>query len=136
MRRGVVILVAAVAAIGILAGGLGWLLTDVRPPAGASRAERLFYAYCAECHGTVGEVPRPQQKERCPPGAPAVRPVALGAVGVVESFSARGAGRWARIREEPPQAAREDADRRNSRDEDHDAATHGDILRGTTGNTP
>ena len=54
MRRGVVILVAAVAAIGILAGGLGWLLTDVRPPAGASRAERLYYAYCAECHGTDG----------------------------------------------------------------------------------
>src|SRR5947208_481526 len=54
MRRGVVILVAAVAAIGILAGGLGWLLTDARPPAGASRAERLYYAYCAECHGTDG----------------------------------------------------------------------------------
>ena len=54
MRRGVVILVAAVAAIGILAGGLGWLLTDARPPAGASRAERLYYGYCAECHGTDG----------------------------------------------------------------------------------
>src|SRR5438552_1365096 len=58
MRRGVVILVAAVAAIGILAGGLGWLLTDARPPAGASRAERLYYAYCAECHGTDGAAPR------------------------------------------------------------------------------
>src|SRR2546427_1495777 len=54
MRRGVVILVAAVATIGILAGGLGWLLTDARPPAGASRAQRLYYAYCAECHGVDG----------------------------------------------------------------------------------
>src|SRR3989441_10166369 len=54
MRRGVVILVAAVAAIGILAGGLGWLLTDARPLAGASRAQRLYYAYCAECHGVDG----------------------------------------------------------------------------------
>src|SRR2546422_8363480 len=54
MRRGVVILVAAVAAIGILAGGLGWLLTDARPLAGASRAQRLYYAYCAECHRVDG----------------------------------------------------------------------------------
>src|SRR3989449_11602108 len=54
MRRGVVILVAAVAAIGILAGGLGWLLTDARPLAGASRAQRLYYAHCAECHGVDG----------------------------------------------------------------------------------
>src|SRR5882672_9887825 len=54
MRRGVVILVAAVAAIGILAGGLAWLLTDARPPAGSTRAQRLYYAYCVECHGVDG----------------------------------------------------------------------------------
>src|SRR5437764_9038538 len=54
MRRGVLMVLAAVAAIGVFAGGLGWLLTDARPPAGASRAERLYYAYCAECHGTDG----------------------------------------------------------------------------------
>ena len=35
-------------------GGLGWLLTDARPPAGAPRAQRLYYAYCAECHGVHG----------------------------------------------------------------------------------
>src|SRR5260370_5107956 len=46
--------VAAVAAIGVCAGGLGWLLTDARPPAGAPRAQRLYYAYCAECHGADG----------------------------------------------------------------------------------
>jgi cytochrome c oxidase cbb3-type subunit III len=54
MRRAVLVLVAAVAAIGLFAGGLAWLLTDVRPPAKASRGERLYYAYCAECHGLDG----------------------------------------------------------------------------------
>jgi|SRR5258707_581829 mono/diheme cytochrome c family protein len=54
MRRGVLMVLAAVAAIGVFAGGLGWLLTDARPPAGAPRAQRLYYAYCAECHGVDG----------------------------------------------------------------------------------
>src|SRR5262245_2794128 len=54
MRRGVLILLAAVAAVGLLTAGLGWLLTDARPPANASRAERLYYAYCVECHGVDG----------------------------------------------------------------------------------
>ncbi len=51
MRRGVLILLAAVAAIGLFTGGLAWLLTDARPPVGATRAQRLYYAYCVECHG-------------------------------------------------------------------------------------
>jgi mono/diheme cytochrome c family protein len=54
MRRGVLILLAAVAAVGAFTGGLAWLLTDPRPPAGASRAQRLYYAYCVECHGVDG----------------------------------------------------------------------------------
>jgi len=54
MRRGVLVLVAAVAAVGAFTGGLAWLLTDPRPPAGASRAQRLYYAYCVECHGVDG----------------------------------------------------------------------------------
>src|SRR5260370_27257934 len=54
MRCGVLMVLAAVAAIGVFAGGLGWLLTDARPPAGAPRAQRLYYAYCAECHGVDG----------------------------------------------------------------------------------
>ena len=54
MRRGVLILLAAIAAVGLFTGGLAWLLTDARPPAGASRGERLYYAYCAECHGVDG----------------------------------------------------------------------------------
>lgn len=54
MRRGVLILLAAVAAVGALTGGLAWLLTDPRPPANASRPQRLYYAYCVECHGADG----------------------------------------------------------------------------------
>jgi mono/diheme cytochrome c family protein len=54
MRRGVLILLAAVAAVGLFTGGLAWLLTDTRPPAGAPRVQRLYYAYCVECHGVDG----------------------------------------------------------------------------------
>jgi mono/diheme cytochrome c family protein len=54
MRRGVAMLVLAIAGVGLFTGGLAWLLNDPRPPAGASRAERLYYAYCAECHGRDG----------------------------------------------------------------------------------
>lgn len=54
MRRALLILVASVAVIGLLTGGLAWLLTDPRPPAGASRAQQLYYAYCAQCHGVDG----------------------------------------------------------------------------------
>jgi mono/diheme cytochrome c family protein len=54
MRRGVASLAVAIAGIGLFAGGLAWLLNDPRPPAGASRGERLYYAYCIECHGRDG----------------------------------------------------------------------------------
>jgi mono/diheme cytochrome c family protein len=54
MRRGLAILVLSIAAIGMFAGGLAWLLNDPRPPAGASRGERLYYAHCVECHGRDG----------------------------------------------------------------------------------
>jgi cytochrome c oxidase cbb3-type subunit III len=54
MRRALVTLGAVIVGIGIFTGGLAWLLTDPRPPAGASRGERLYYAYCAQCHGVDG----------------------------------------------------------------------------------
>jgi mono/diheme cytochrome c family protein len=54
MRRAVVILAVSIAGVGIFTGGLAWLLTDPRPPAGAGRGERLYYAYCVECHGRDG----------------------------------------------------------------------------------
>jgi len=49
-----VVLAVAIVGLGVFAGGAAWLLTDPRPPAGASRGERLFYAYCVECHGVDG----------------------------------------------------------------------------------
>jgi mono/diheme cytochrome c family protein len=54
MKRAVWVLAAAIVGIGVFTGGLAWLLTDPRPPAGASRGERLYYAYCVECHGRDG----------------------------------------------------------------------------------
>ena len=47
-------LVVALFVVGVAAGGLAWLLNDPKPPAGASRAERLYYAYCVTCHGQDG----------------------------------------------------------------------------------
>ncbi len=54
MRRPFIALAVAIAAIGLLTGGLAWLLDTPKPPAGANRAERLFYAFCASCHGVDG----------------------------------------------------------------------------------
>jgi mono/diheme cytochrome c family protein len=54
MRRAVLMLVAAIAGIGLFTGGLAWLLNDPRPPAGASRGQRTYYAYCIHCHGRDG----------------------------------------------------------------------------------
>src|SRR2546428_13113262 len=90
MRRGVVILVAAVAAIGILAGGLGWLLTDARPLAGASRAQRLYYAYCAECHGVDGRGSWRAALFLLRPGGPPARRGGGGSDGVLLTPNNRG----------------------------------------------
>ena len=54
MRRPLVALVVALAVIGTFTGGLAWLLSDPRPPKAASAGQRLYYAYCAECHGVDG----------------------------------------------------------------------------------
>jgi mono/diheme cytochrome c family protein len=54
VRRALLILLGSVAVIGLLSGGLAWLLTDPRPPASAPRAQRLYYAYCVQCHGVDG----------------------------------------------------------------------------------
>ena len=53
MRRPLVALAVAIAVVGGFTGGLAGSSTDPRPPAGA-RGERLYYAYCAECHGRDG----------------------------------------------------------------------------------
>jgi len=54
MRRPLIVLVLAIAAIGVFAAGLAALLDTPRPPRGASRGERLFYALCVTCHGVDG----------------------------------------------------------------------------------
>jgi mono/diheme cytochrome c family protein len=54
MRRPFIALAVAIAVIGGFTLGLAWLLNDPPPPAGAARGERLYYAYCVECHGRDG----------------------------------------------------------------------------------
>jgi mono/diheme cytochrome c family protein len=54
MRRPLVAVALAIALIGGFTIGLAWLLNDPQPPPGASRGERLYYAYCVECHGRDG----------------------------------------------------------------------------------
>jgi mono/diheme cytochrome c family protein len=54
MRRGLLTLAICLGAIGLFTGGLAWLLTDARPPAGAPRDQRLYVTFCAECHGVDG----------------------------------------------------------------------------------
>jgi mono/diheme cytochrome c family protein len=54
MRRPLVVLAVAIVAVGILTGGLAWLLDTPKPPPGADRAQRLYYAFCERCHGVDG----------------------------------------------------------------------------------
>jgi mono/diheme cytochrome c family protein len=54
VRRALLVLALALAGLGFFAGGLAWVLTDPRPPAGASRGERLYVSFCAGCHGLDG----------------------------------------------------------------------------------
>ena len=54
MRRPILVFALAIAAIGLFTGGLAWLLDTPRPPPGASRGERVYYALCVSCHGVSG----------------------------------------------------------------------------------
>lgn len=54
MRRPLIGMALAIAAIGLFTGGLAWLLDTPRPPPGASRGERIYYALCVSCHGAGG----------------------------------------------------------------------------------
>jgi len=53
--RALVVLAASLASIALFTGGLAWLLDTPKPPAGAARGERLYYAYCVTCHGEDGQ---------------------------------------------------------------------------------
>lgn len=54
MRRPLLALLIVLAALGVFAGGLAWLLDTPQPPAGASSAERLYLGLCSTCHGADG----------------------------------------------------------------------------------
>src|SRR3989454_1239622 len=54
MRRPLLALVLAIAAIGVFTAGLAALLDTPRPPRGGSRGERLYYGLCVTCHGPDG----------------------------------------------------------------------------------
>jgi mono/diheme cytochrome c family protein len=54
VRRALLALALALGGLGLFAGGLAWVLNDPRPPAGASRGERLYVSFCASCHGLDG----------------------------------------------------------------------------------
>ena len=54
MRRPLLALLIVLAAIGVFAGGLAWLLDTPRPPAGAARGEQLYLVLCSTCHGADG----------------------------------------------------------------------------------
>jgi len=54
MRRPLLVLLLILLALGVLAGGLAWLLDTPRPAPGAARPERLWAAFCAACHGADG----------------------------------------------------------------------------------
>jgi mono/diheme cytochrome c family protein len=53
-RRPVLVFAIAIAAIGLFTGSLAWLLDTPRPPPGASRGQRIYYALCVSCHGVTG----------------------------------------------------------------------------------
>lgn len=46
--------VVVVVLLVVVVGGVGWLLREPAPPAGASPVERIWIADCAPCHGQDG----------------------------------------------------------------------------------
>jgi mono/diheme cytochrome c family protein len=54
MRRPAIALVLILLGLGLITGGLAWLLDTPKPPPGASRVERLYLGLCATCHGADG----------------------------------------------------------------------------------
>jgi mono/diheme cytochrome c family protein len=54
IRRPLAGLVLALAAIGVFAGGLAYILESPTPPPGASREVQLYYRFCVTCHGVDG----------------------------------------------------------------------------------
>jgi len=54
MHRPFVALLVVLAVIGTVTGGLAWLMDTPRPPAGATKGQRLYLGLCATRHAPDG----------------------------------------------------------------------------------
>jgi len=54
MSRAAVLLIGSVLAIGVVAALVARAVEETPPPPGASLGERVYYRYCADCHGPDG----------------------------------------------------------------------------------
>ena len=54
MSRPALALIGILAGIGLLAGGLAWVLDTPKFPPGTPREARLYLGLCATCHGADG----------------------------------------------------------------------------------
>ena len=54
MRRPTLVLSLCIAAIGLVAALVAVAVQEEQPPAGASLGQRVYYRYCADCHGPDG----------------------------------------------------------------------------------
>jgi mono/diheme cytochrome c family protein len=52
--RPAVALIVILLGLGLLVGGLAWVLDTPKPPPGTPRAARLYLGLCATCHGADG----------------------------------------------------------------------------------
>ena len=54
MRRPLLVLILCIAAIALVAAFVAVAVQEEKPPPGASLGERVYYRYCADCHGRNG----------------------------------------------------------------------------------
>jgi mono/diheme cytochrome c family protein len=54
MRRPLLVLTFCIAVIALVASLVAVAVQEAKPPPGASLGERVYYRYCADCHGRTG----------------------------------------------------------------------------------
>jgi len=54
MRRGAAVLFGFIVLVGAIAAGVAMVVQTPTPPAGAPLGQRVYYRYCADCHGVDG----------------------------------------------------------------------------------
>ncbi len=54
MRRPLLVLILCIAAIALVAAFVAVAVQEEKPPPGAPLGERVYYRYCADCHGRNG----------------------------------------------------------------------------------